>query len=126
MTKEDDMLFQGPESAQESSSKFRPNAPPAKEIAAAVAELDLESAIGLGQQPEAVIDPKRARRAGAPPIEFATPAPAPAPTTAPRVKEKPRAMRGPMAVEPERIAAIEKPSFLARVCRALFGWMRTR
>ncbi|MFO1053577.1 MAG: hypothetical protein U1F36_15290 [Planctomycetota bacterium] len=126
MKHEDDLLFGAGSKAnegQDQGTKFGRNAPPAKELAAAVANLDLESALGIGVQ--AVPQTKAPRRAGAPPVEFDTAQlMQPAPTVPPTIEDKPRVVRGPVAVEPERIAAMEKPSLLARIFRVLFGWMR--
>lgn len=130
MSSEEDFLFTtgaaaGPAASspkQQQGPTFQRNAPPAKEVAAAVAQLDLE-----GEVSGATAVQSAAVRPGSDaPVEFQQTAATAGESAAPTYLDKPASAvkRGPIAIDAERVARLEKKSLLQRIVGFLFGWMR--
>ncbi|MGE0144964.1 MAG: hypothetical protein AB7I19_16850 [Planctomycetota bacterium] len=126
MSSEEDFLFTAGAGAgspaKQQGTTFQRNAPPAKEVAAAVAQLDLEGEItGATAVAGAAVRPGSDA-----PVEFEPTEVGAAQPAKPAYVEKPSnpVKRGPIAIDADRVARLEKKSFLQRVVDFLFGWMR--
>ncbi len=130
---EEDMLFEVGAKGAPSGIRFGSNTPSFDESAAAVTDMDLEAAIGLGPTAAASSTAKSTAKStpksgkGLGDLQFASrEVAAPAPARKSLDGKSKRAQHGPVALDAKRIEQLERPSLITRVFRALFGWLKAR